>query len=408
MRERISSEPRFPGRWPFIRRLIETATTPPIAVPLVLAAGVPGLAYNLWIIGQKLVSGPDHDDFRDFFIAVRVAQAEGWPHLYDLAAAHRLAVALGLASGLGPVANPPPLAWLMLPVVQLPYRAAYDVWGALMVACLLGAWWLVTPREGWRQVLSLLAFLSFFVVMKAVVQGQIVPFVALCIALAWWLLERDRQVLAGLVLGGIALKPQIAILVPFALLAAGFSRTAMAWAVITLALALASGLQLGVVGLAGYGDELRTISHLDQPYMRVGGAIPIEGLALVLQLGMIPLTLLAAWRNRGHGAALPISAGLAGSLFVTPHVNPQDFTLLVLAGWLFLRTELWPVARWPFLVLGGAIVVFEVAVHVPGPLPAFEAAWVALLAMFPPRVPHPIGQEDLPGPVTLAPSPPVG
>lgn len=392
-----------------IARLIRFATSPRVAVPLVLAAGLPGLSYNVSIIVQKLADGPDHDDFRDFYVAIHVAQTEGWQHLFDMGAAHRLAVSLGLATGLGPVANPPPLAWLMLPVVQLPYRVAYDVWGALMLACLLLAWRLVTSWDGWREMLSLLAFLSFFVVMKALVQGQIVPFLALSVALAWWLLERDRPVLAGLALGGIALKPQIAILVPIALLAAGFRRTAVVWALVTLGLALASLLQLGGAGLAEYGDELRVISQLDQPYMRVGGSIPVPALDLVLQLAMIPLTILAAWRSRGWGPAVPIAAGLAGSLFVTPHVNPQDFTLLLLAGWLLLGTGLWPLARWPFLALGAAILIVEVAIHIPGPLPAFEAAWVSLIALFPQRTAT-IGQERerFSPPPSLEPSSPVG
>jgi len=46
----------------------------------------------------------------------------------------------------------------------------------------------------------------------------------------------------------------------------------------------------------------------------------------------------AAWRHRGGGAAIPIAIGIVGSLLFTPYVGFQDFAMLVLAGWLIIRS----------------------------------------------------------------------
>jgi hypothetical protein len=51
---------------------------------------------------------------------------------------------------------------------------------------------------------------------------------------------------------------------------------------------------------------------------------------------------------------VPIAAGIVGSLLFTPYVGFQDFAMLVVAGWLLLRTELspWQIA---LLVVGYAL-----------------------------------------------------
>src|SRR5205807_1823531 len=52
--------------------------------------------------------------------------------------------------------------------------------------------------------------------------GQVSLLVVAAVALSWWLLSRGRPWLAGLALSALILKPQIAFLVPLALLLAGY------------------------------------------------------------------------------------------------------------------------------------------------------------------------------------------
>jgi hypothetical protein len=49
-----------------------------------------------------------------------------------------------------------------------------------------------------------------------------------------------------------------------------------------------------------------------------------------------------AWRHRHTGVEVPIAAGIIGSLLFTPYLAFQDFLMLVVAGWLLLRTRLDP------------------------------------------------------------------
>jgi len=62
--------------------------------------------------------------------------------------------------------------------------------------------------------------------------------VVAAVAACWWFAERDRSVVAGLVLSAIALKPQLALFVPLCLLVSGHARVFGAWAVASLVIAL--------------------------------------------------------------------------------------------------------------------------------------------------------------------------
>jgi hypothetical protein len=49
--------------------------------------------------------------------------------------------------------------------------------------------------------------------------------------------------------------------------------------------------------------------------------------------------LLAAWLARGRGPDVPLAAGVAASLLLSPHTTPGDFVLLLLPVWLLLKTS---------------------------------------------------------------------
>src|SRR5256886_17259578 len=77
--------------------------------------------------------------------------------------------------------------------------------------------------------------------------GQPVALVAAAVAMAWWLADRKRPVLAGLALSLIAIKPQLALLVPLCLLVSGHRRIFVVW------LAATAGMAAAGVGLLGAG-----------------------------------------------------------------------------------------------------------------------------------------------------------
>jgi alpha-1,2-mannosyltransferase len=167
---------------------------------------------------------------------------------------------------------------------------------------------------------------------------------------------RDRPILAGICIGLVAVKPQLGVLVPFALLAAGQWRTIAGAAVTIVALAAAATLWLGVAiwndyarilalfgGLVGRGYAgIRQLAV--GPYVSLQGAgAPV--LVSVLLQAAVGLTVLAAivrvfWRtgagqaDRNHDdGRLDLRLGLlaAGALLSTPYALSYDTPMLVLA-----------------------------------------------------------------------------
>jgi hypothetical protein len=92
---------------------------------------------------------------------------------------------------------------------------------------------------------------------------------------------------------------------------------------------------------------------------------------------VLGLTLLISWRNRHAGPEVPMAAGIAGSLLVTPYLGFQDFLMLVVVAWLLMRT---PLAPWQvgLLVVGYVLLEFSIPV---GPLPILAVEVLLLLSL---------------------------
>jgi hypothetical protein len=109
--------------------------------------------------------------------------------------------------------SPPPVAWLVAPFALLPLVPAFWVFAGLSAAAFGAAGWLTVPGGGIGRVALFLTAACTFPVLIAIQTGQVVPLLAAATVLAWWLASRDRDVLAGLVLVAVVLKPQVAALI---------------------------------------------------------------------------------------------------------------------------------------------------------------------------------------------------
>jgi hypothetical protein len=76
----------------------------------------------------------------------------------------------------------------------------------------------------------------------------------------------------------------------------------------------------------------------------------------VVQALVAATTVVVAWRRRHRGPAVPIAAGIVGSLLFTPYVGFQDFAVLFVAGWLLLRAQ---PSDWQLGMLAAGVVVLE-------------------------------------------------
>jgi hypothetical protein len=320
-----------------------------------------------------------------------VGLQRGYSHLYDLGAQRSAIESLGPDFNPQPFISPPPLAWLVTPLLALPFPIALGIWTVLLISALVWSWYILAPPEPLAKAAHLALLFGLFPVAFGVIVGQPGALVAAAVASAWWLMRRDRRVIAGLVLSLLVLKPQLALLVPFCLLVSGHIRTFGAWLTACLAMGLASLALLGSDGLARYLDVLAQTQTPAWDITRrysISGPLGLGPILTLVQVLVLATALFVAWRCRKSGPELPIAAGILGSLLFSPYLAFQDFVMLVIAGWLVLRAGATPL-QVAILVVGYALLELALVVLAIPILLAEAALLLSMLWMRPlkPRLP---------------------
>jgi len=306
-----------------------------------LVVGLILIGWDLWVAAGTYISQYTvRNDFRLAYGAATVGIKDGYSHLYDLPAQKAAIESLGTGFNPQPFISPPPLAWLVTPLLVLPFAAALVVWTLLLLAALGWTWYLLAPPGRMVRAAHLALLLGVFPVAFGIMVGQPGALVAAAVATSWWLLRHDRPGWAGVALSLIVIKPQLALLVPACLLVSGHARTFGAWLVATLLIGLVALAMLGPEGVARYREVLAQTQTPAWDITRrysISGPLGLGPLLTVAQVVVVAATLLVAWRRRGTGPELPMAAGIVGSLLATPYLGFQDFLMLVVAGWLVLR-----------------------------------------------------------------------
>jgi len=358
------------------------------------AAVVVLAVYDLGVWIQTILADSFHNDLSFYYAAARLGLTHGWSGLYNLELQQEQLQAIGSQIRVAELAryiSPPPLAWLVVPFTVLPFQWAYLLWSAVLVLALTVTWLLASPGHGRSRVLYLVAAIGWLPVIYGLQLGQPGMLIALGVAACYALLQRDREVAAGAVLGVMVVKPQLAILVPAALLVTGRWRAFAAATVVLAILVALSALALGGGGVAAYEQRLSFAS-----------TVPVnQAQTLAPWIGNLPVTravqvLIALWalglayRLRARGPGLVIAVALVGGLAAGPYVHYDDLTMLGLAGWLYLRSskQRW---RWTYL-LALAIAAEGFPIWGAGPVLIGELGALALLTVLPP----PAASEDPP------------
>jgi Glycosyltransferase family 87 len=306
-----------------------------------LWAGVLLVAFDLYAaVATYIPQFRVRNDFRLIYGAALDGWTYGYSHLYDLAVQKQVVEGLGPGTYWSPYLNPPPLAWLGTPFLPVPFDGAILLWTLLVMAAAWLAWRLVAPGGGALTRWAHLAlFLGLFPTAFGLMVGQPVSLVAAAVAVAWWLADRRRPVLAGLALSLVAVKPQLALLVPLSLLVAGHGRMFAAWFAATAVMVVVALVLLGGDGLQRYRDALSLASQWE-PTRRyaIAGPLGLGPQVYVVEVVVVVVAVVAAWRQRRTGAARPIATGIVASLLFTPYVGFQDFAMLVVAAWLVIRS----------------------------------------------------------------------
>lgn len=304
-------------------------------------------------------------DFRLFWNAARLVLAHGPGAVY------------ATQGSPWPYLNPPPLAWLVVPLGMLPFEPAFAIW---LVASLLAlAWAPLLSGLGWRGVLSGAALLPTFVALGS---GQVSPLLLLALVWAARLEARGRWLAAGLLFSLLAVKPQLGFLLPVALLAAGRWRPVAAAAGAGAVIGAATLASLGVEGVESWVTAISAFSH--NSYFLRWSLVSVFGeIGWWLALPMVALAVAIASRRWKAQPMLVVGLGLTGSLLMNHYATPSDFVVLLLPVWALIRIDwrtavlagiLWTGA-WLCLwlpwatVAAGAVVLLAVALPLAGPLP---------------------------------------
>jgi hypothetical protein len=327
-------------------------------------------------------------DFYVYYLAAKLGRALGWAAIYD-PAVFLPPVTAAVGKPL-PYLNPPELAWLVMPLSFLPYPLAAMIWTGVLAAALVLAWSLVAPGRGLTRVIHGVAAVVLLPVFVGVLFGQVSLLVVGAVALSWWLLSRERPWLAGLALSALILKPQMAFLVPVALLLAGYGRVFLAWLAVSVPLAVITLLATGPGVFHQISRSLQTVSGVPGPIQSSllrQLPLPLAGIGIAMVLGASVFIL---WRGRGSGPSRPIAIGLISSVLVSPYINFYDLSALVLAAWLILRTN---PPRWQRAVTLGMYVPLYGAPIWPLVTLVCICGWLVSLAAFTLTLPPRPGRE---------------
>jgi alpha-1,2-mannosyltransferase len=331
-------------------------------------------AWTLLPMLDDVAHRPDVSDFRLYYMAAQLGLGYGWSHLYDPGLQIELLGRMHLY--FQPYLNPPVMAWLVLPLSFLPFLAAHVIWTLILFAALAGAWWLLKPEGETPRILWLLGFLALFPAAFSIGIGQPQALVLLALALAVRLRERGHEGWAGAVLAAVWLKPQLAFLLPVALVGARQWRMLFGLAIAGGVVGAAQLVALGPSGVEQYLRVLQVASGWDlQRRLSLAGLVP-GSVFLVLRVAVVGLLLVASAGDRKRDHAL-VAAPLA-SLLVTPYSGFQDLAVLVGVAWIWMRqSPEWQVRVW--LLVGWVAAEFTL-VWGPWPIVDYELAWMVVLA----------------------------
>jgi arabinofuranan 3-O-arabinosyltransferase len=312
------------------------------SVTLLFATALVGTAFVLTSeAGMRTLDS----DFRVFWAAARLVLAGDPLAPFDLA---RLDGEYNtVTDGWMPWLYPPGYLYLIAPFGAMSYAVAFLTMTLLSV----GAMALATrPFVGGVKLASAAMSLAPAYLPALVIgQNSLVWLAVLLAALAC--LRAGRVVLAGVIIGCLTLKPQLGLMIPFALLAAGQWRTILAAAGTAIALAALPTLAVGLdywpllAGrLSEHGD--RMISLINELNLTVGPFFlgSLLGLAtqtaLALQWGVMAVCALSVvffWRSDRIGFDAKVAMLLIAILLSAPYLWYYEAAMTAAIGLFMVR-----------------------------------------------------------------------
>ncbi len=284
-------------------------------------------------------------DFVDFWAAGRLASEGHAASAYDMAVHHAVQAQVVPNVGILPFPYPPFVLPILIPFGMLPFWIAFALWLITTASLYLAATRRLLPV---RFLLAQAAAAANFITGQA-------GFLTSAIFIGGTALLARRPLTAGAILGLLSVKPQLAVLLPVALIAGREWRAIAGGIASSIALLALAFLLFGIDAYGGFLANLPQYSHwlnsgrwpwgeLASMFAMLRGlgvpkvpAMVIHGLGALAAAGLTA----RAWRLKLE-ARVPILA--AATLLVSPYMFTYDALLLTVPlAWL-LRHD----ARWEF------------------------------------------------------------
>jgi len=307
------------------------------AMMLVLTAAA--TAFVLWSNGGLLPNGaPFGSDFVSYWVAAREALAGNALVPYDRTLFEPAQRVLFPEAGHFAFFYPPHYLVYMLPFGTLPYYGALGAWMAVSFgACL----WVLLRIAG-NPAQTLVLALAFPAAFLTIAHGQNAFLSAALFGGGLYLLPK-RPILAGILFGLLTYKPQLGLLIPLALLAAGQWRVVVSAGATLAVLIAGSALALGpevwaafldqsdramealTLGLVGWQKMISAYAALRLSGVPDGAAMAVHGALAVA----VAFSVVWAWLPQS-GVAHETKAALllTGALIATPFGLNYDLYLL--------------------------------------------------------------------------------
>lgn len=294
------------------------------------------MAAVCWI----MVTDPKPVDFLSFWAAGRMVVDGAGAQIYDIEA-HRAVERTVTTGGLLPFPYPPPFALLLAPFGALPFGFAFTAWVALT-----GIFYVIAARA-WMPVRLALAQPS------VLVNGFIGQnaFLTSGLFLAGLHLLKTRPLVAGAVLGMLVIKPQLAIMLPVAIIAGRHWHAVAGGALSASALLLIGFVALGGASYTAFFEILSTYTgfvsdsrwnwrELASIYALFRYAGLADGIALSAHIIVAALAVAMVWQWWRHDRPGKEAVLAAATLLGPPYLLTYDGVLLGLpVAWLLLQGQ---------------------------------------------------------------------
>ena len=310
-----------------------------------LLAGILLLLFGVYAVGFLAVTAirvtraPAAGDFFGLWSAARFVVDHPAAQIYDPAKLQAAQVALGMdPQTTYPFPYPPSFLLVLWPLGRLGYFSAY----AAAIGATLALFLCATVGPRWHKP-AVLAALVAPTTTITVAAGQ-AGFLQAALLVGGLRLAARRPAVAGVLFALATYKPQMGLLVPVALAAAGLWRAIVAAAAALAVLAVLTGIVFGAAvwpawaaDLAQYADQFAAqnsqIIHLMPTVwaslVRLGVAAPLADLA---PLGAAAAAIGIVWWSFRRGPTrLAVAALLVAAPLATPHAFVYDLPALATA-----------------------------------------------------------------------------